>query len=113
MPDKYFPKKERLNKITPIVLPHYSFENGDLMFMNFRKKKIDGRSKQILKSINGTDSLYDLLLKDPQFGIENFYTLEENGFIVLYELKSPANKRRDKIVILAPHADDAIFSLSG
>jgi len=113
MSDKYCQKKEQLNKITPIVLPHYSFENDDLMFMNFRKKKIDTRTKQILKSINGTDSLYDLLLKHPQFGIEEFYKLEESGFIVLYELKPVTDEVRNKIMILSPHADDAIFSLSG
>jgi len=113
MSDKYCPKKEQLNKITPIVLPHYSFENDDLMFMNFRKKKIDSRTKQLLKSINGTDSLYELLLKHPQFSIEEFYKLEENGFIVLYELKYVTDKVRNKIMILSPHADDAIFSLSG
>lgn len=113
MSDKYCPKKEQLNNITPIVLPHYSFENDDLMFMNFRKKKIDSKTKQILKSINGIDSLYELLLKHPQFSIEEFYKLEENGFIVLYELKQVIDKVRNKIVILSPHADDAIFSLSG
>jgi len=113
MSDKYCPKKEQLNKITPIVLPHYSFEKDDVMFMNFRKKKIDSRSKQILKSINGRDSLYELLLKQPQFTIEDFSKLEESGFIILCELKYVTDKVKNKIVILSPHADDAIFSLSG
>jgi LmbE family N-acetylglucosaminyl deacetylase len=115
MSDKYYPpqKKEQLNKITPIVLPHYSFENDDLMFMNFRKKKIDNRTKQILKLINGIDPLYDILLKHPQFNIEEFYQLEENGFIVLYKLKQVTDKVRNKMMILSPHADDAIFSLAG
>lgn len=113
MSDKYCQRKERLNKIIPIILPHYSFEKDDLMFMNFRKKETDSRSKQLLKFINGTDSLYVLLRKHPEFAIEDFYNLEENGFIVLYESKSVTDKVKNKIVILSPHADDAIFSLSG
>lgn len=114
----YCENRKELEQYIPLLLPHYSFEGEQTLFMQFRKKKVSERERELIGKINGIDTIEQVLEREGEFDLNDFLNLESNELILL-QPPSPlqdraveGRKKRD-ILILAPHADDAPFSVGG
>lgn len=114
MLNKYCPEKSKYDHLIPLCYPHYKIENDKLIFMNFRKKKVEPHLLSVLKKVDGISTVEEIVKNNREITVESLLALEENKIITFYHPSSFTDQERTKnIVILSPHADDASFSLGG
>lgn len=96
--------KERL-----IKLPHYNVINGNMYFMNFRKKDFTQSMIETFMKLDLVEIWSNIFEKN--INLEEVERLIEAKCLIRCREEQTCNQR--KIIVVSPHIDDAAFAIGG